>query len=132
VSLLEKKREIYEWLEKEVEKEIPTKPTFKFDKEGKTLIGQVKDIRHIETRVGETIVADLEDREGKLWSVFISPMDLRRKWGDADIAIGDFVAIRFVRMSGAMKIFNLKVYHGDGTRVSLNFVVDTSLPIPAW
>jgi len=51
-------------------------------------------------------------------------MDLQRKWGDAQVEVGDHLAIRFMGKAGRMKLFNLAVFHKNGQTVSTDFVVE--------
>jgi len=125
--------EIDAFLQEELEKEAPSPfpPTFKWDREGKTLIGEVVNVRHVNTRaVSDVPVAEIKDRKGNLWSLWISPLDLNRKWLEANISLGDHVAIRYLRLSGQTKIFRLVVVRKDGEKVSMNYLIDLSLPTP--
>lgn len=113
-------------LDAELEKEQPSRfpDTFRWEKVGDTLRGIVKGIRHASTEIGESPVATILDRKGKPWSVWLSPMDLARKWSENDVEVGDHVAMKYLRLSGRMKVFKLAVVHLDGTKVSADYVID--------
>lgn len=119
-------QEIDTMLDKELEKEQPSRfpDTFKFKDEGDELRGILKRIRHAETELGTSPVGEVMDRHEKLWSVWLSPMDLQRKWGEANVEEGDNIAIRFVEMVGRMKLFKLAVVHKNGAKVSADFIVE--------
>ena len=120
-------------LDEELEKEQPSRfpDTFRWEKVGDTLRGILKGIRHVSTEIGETPVATILDRKGKSWSVWLSPMDLARKWSENDVEVGDHVAIKYLKLAGRMKAFRLAVVHLDGSKVSADFVVEP-LPLPLW
>lgn len=125
--------EIDKILDEELEQEEPSRfpETFRWDNEGDTLKGQVKGIRHVSTEMGETPVATIEDRKGDEWSLWLSPMDLARKWSENNVEVGDHIAVRYIKLAGRMKAFRLAVVHTDGTKVSADFVVEP-LPLPLW
>ena len=120
-------------LDEELERDQPSRfpDTFRWENVGDTLRGILKGIRHVSTEMGETPVATVEDRKGKPWSVWLSPMDLARKWSENNVEIGDHVAIKYMKLAGRMKAFRLAVVHMDGSKVSADFVVDI-LPLPIW
>ncbi len=121
--------EIDAMLDEELEKEEPSRfpETFSWDNEGDALRGEVVGIRHARTGIGESPVATIKDRQGKLWSLWLSPMNLAEKWSDNNVEVGDHIAAKYLRLSGRMKVFKLAVVHMDGTMVSAQYILE---PLP--
>jgi len=61
---------------------------------GGTLIGRVVSMREIETKNGPSDVIDIEDGDGKTFSLWISGV-LRGKLEAARVRVGDLIGIRY-------------------------------------
>jgi len=97
-------------------KEAKFPPTWKPSKEGEMIIGQIIEIREPYVYNEARPLVEIEDEEGKRWSIWFTPIVLKRIYTEGWLEVGDIIAIKYLGRKGkrGWMDFAVAIHDKDG------------------